>query len=313
MMAKTKDYYEILGVEEGASADAIKKAYRKLARENHPDRNPDNPSAEERFKEIQEANDVLSDPTKRKQYDLSRKNPFGGGFGEAFDTRSGGRYYQNPDGTYVRFETSGGQPGASDPFGGGSGGGFGDLFSRFFGGEATSAGPQRPQPRDAETRLRLSFEQALQGGKTEVALPDGEKIRIEVPKGVRSGFKIRLRGRGAIGADGQRGDLYVTFKVGDHPRFRRKRDDLYVTETVSALEAMLGTTRAIENAYGRRIKLTIPPGTQPGETLRLKGQGVQTDKGAGNLHVQIDVSIPKSLTPEQQAALREAAEKVNLL
>ena len=317
MMAAAKDYYKTLGVDENASADAIKKAYRKLARENHPDRNPDNPSAEERFKEIQEANDVLSDPDKRKQYDLSRKNPFGGGgFGDTFNTRGGGRYYQNPDGTYVRFETPGGQSdpfGGTDPFGDTPGGGFGDLFSRFFGGEATSAGPQRPQPRDAETRLRLSFDQALKGGKTEVALPDGEKIRIDVPEGVRSGFKIRLRGRGAINADGQRGDLYVTFKVSDHPRFRRKRDDLYVTETVNALEAMLGTTRSIENAYGRRIKLTIPPGTQPGETLRLKDQGVKTDQGAGNLHVQIDVSIPKSLTSEQQDTLREAAKQAGLL
>ena len=321
MMAQTKDYYKILGVDESASVDAIKKAYRKLARENHPDRNPDNPSAEERFKEIQEANDVLSDPEKRKQYDLSRKNPFGGGFGETFSTRGGGQYHRNPDGTYVRFETSGERPGGFDPFGGGSGGGaggggFGDLFSRFFSGAGEEPFTAQPRPQasaDVKTRMQISFDQALRGGKTDVTLPNGEKVRIDVPKGVRSGFKIRLRGRGAVSVNGQRGDLYVTFQVGEHPRFRREGDDLYVTETVSALEAMLGTTRSIENAYGRRIKLTIPAGTQPGETLRLKGQGVKTDKGAGNLHVQIDVRIPNNLTAAQQAALREAAEKAGLL
>lgn len=313
MMAQTKDYYKILGVDENASADAIKKAYRKLARENHPDRNPNSPSAEERFKEIQEANDVLSDPEKRKQYDLRRKNPFGG-FGESFGTRNGGRYHRNPDGTYVRFETPEGPGGGFDPFGGGSGGGFGDLFSRFFGGDedAFTAPRQRAQPHSVETRLPLSFDRALRGGKTEVTLPSGEKIRIDVPKGVRSGFKIRLRGRGAVGANGQRGDVYVTFQVGEHPHFRREGDDLYATETVNALEAMLGTSRSIRNAYGRRIKLTIPAGTQPGETLRLKGQGVRTDKGAGDLYVQIDVRIP-NLTPAQQEALREAAEQAGLL
>ena len=320
-MAQVKDYYKILGVDEDASVDAIKKAYRKLARENHPDRNPDNPSAEERFKEIQEANDVLADLEKRKQYDLRRKNPFGGGFGDSYSTRNGSRYYQNPDGTYVRFETSGERPGAdpfggSNPFGGSPGGGFGDLFSRFFGGAEEEPFAERPRPHassDVKTRMRISFDQALRGGKTDVTLPDGEKVRIDVPKGVRPGFKIRLRGRGAVGPNGQRGDLYVTFRVGEHPRFRREGDDLHVTEAVSAFEAMLGTTRSIENAYGRRIKLTIPPGTQPGETLRLKGQGVETPKADGDLYVQIDVRIPQNLTAAQQDALREAAQKAGLL
>ena len=322
-MAQTKDYYEILGVDEGASAEAIKKAYRKLARENHPDRNPDNPAAEERFKAIQEANDVLSDPEKRKRYDLSRKNPFGA-FGDTYSTRNGSRYYQNPDGSYVRFETSGGRPGTQDPFGessnpfggsSGGGGGFGDLFSRFFsgGGDDAFGDQARPQASaDVKTRMRISFDKALRGGKTDVKLPNGETVRIDVPKGVRDGFKIRLRGRGATSPNGQRGDLYVTFRVGEHPRFRREGDDLHVTETVGAFEAMLGTERHIENAYGRRIKLTIPPGTQPGETLRLKGQGVETPKVDGDLYVRIDVQIPKSLTAAQRDLLGEAARKAGL-
>lgn len=312
-MATVKDYYKILGVEETASADAIKKAYRKLARTYHPDRNPDQPEAEERFKEIQEAYDTLSDAKKRKQYDAMRKNPFGGfgGAGGDFSTSSGGRFYRAPDGTYVRFDQG---PGA-DSFGDGGFGGFGDLFRSFFGGEP-AAGP-RPQQaargRDVETSLRLSFDQALKGGKTEVTLPDGERIRLTIPKGVKPGFKIRLRGRGQAGPRGERGDLYVTFDVEPHPRFKRKGNNLHVVEPIGVMEALLGTTRRIETAYGKQIKLTIPKGTQPGEKFRLRGQGVQTDNGAGDLLVEIDVTIPKNLTSRQEQLLREAAEEAGLL
>jgi len=219
-MPKIKDFYKILGIEEGASADEIKKAYRKLALKYHPDRNPDDAKAEERFKEIQEAYEVLSDAKKHKQYDRMRKNPFAGPFGDAFDTRTGGRFYRAPDGTYVRFDTGGngrrGTPGGFGEVFGDEGvlGGIGDIFSKVFGG---AAGPGRPRPQaaprgrrrdlDRKTRVRLSFEEALKGGKTEVPLPDGGKVRINIPKGVHDGFKVRLRGRGAAGTGGQQGDL----------------------------------------------------------------------------------------------------------
>ena len=315
-MPTQKNYYEILGVSEDAGAEAIKKAYRKLARTYHPDKNPDAPDAEERFKEIQEAYSVLSDEKTRKEYDLRRKNPFGA-FG-GFSARNGDHFYQTPDGTYVRFETGGapgGAPGGGD-FDPGGFGGLGDLFGSFFGGEPSGgAGPRTRRTsrgRDVETTMRLSFEDALLGGKTQTVLPDGETVRLTIPKGVKSGFKVRLRERGEPGPTGKRGDLYVTFEVAEHPRFRRTGNDLYVTERVSALDAMLGTTRTITNAYGTQIKLPIPAGTQPGAKLRLKGQGVATEKRTGDLIVEVEVTIPQNLTEAQRAALRRAAEEAGL-
>ncbi len=320
-MPETANYYDVLGVDEEAEAGEIKKAYRRLARQYHPDRNPDDPDAEERFKEIQAAYEVLSDPEQRARYDQQRKNPFGGfgqehGFGEGrggsgFDV-NGGQFYQAPDGTYVRFDRRGSGRGAAGPFGA-QGGGGGDFFSRFFSGERPGAGRQAGAPGDVETRLRIPFEQALRGGKAEVKLPGGERVRLQVPQGVRPGFKVRLRGRGQPGPGGRRGDLYVTFEVAEHPRFRREDDDLHVTEEVGALAAILGTTRPLTGAYGQRLKLTIPPGTQPGERLRLREQGVRTADGAGNLYVEIRVTIPKDLTEEQREALRQAAVRARLL
>jgi curved DNA-binding protein len=323
-MAEVKDYYKVLGVRETATADEIKKAYRKLARQYHPDKNPDKPHAEERFKEIQAAYDVLADAKKRKEYDLRRKNPFGSGFG-GFDTGRGGRYYRAPDGTYVRFDQGGGDGTGGFDFGD-LGGSFSDLFSRFFGG---APGPEpREDPleqarrsraqaaaagRDVETKVSLSFEQALQGGKTDVVLPDGAKVRLTIPKGVAPGFKVRLRGQGQAGPTGARGDLYVTFEVEPHPRFRRDGDDLTTTVSVNAFEALLGTKRSIENAYGQQIKLTIPKGAQPGDRLRLREQGVQTDQGTGDLYVEIEVSVPRNLTPEQLDAVRRVAKEAGLL
>ena len=315
-MAEVKDYYKILGVDEKADADTIKKAYRKLARQYHPDRNPDDPKAEERFKEVQEANDILSDEKKRKEYDHIRKNPFGAFGGRGFQTRGGNQYYQSSDGTYIRFDDMGG-----GDFGDGFGG-IGDFINRMFGGgggpnpSADPFGRQRPpqRGRDVETHVSLSFEQALEGGKTDVLVPDGDRIRITIPKGVRDGYKIRLKERGeASRSGGPRGHLFVTFDVAEHPRFRREGDDLYTTVEINAFEAMLGTEQHLTNAYGRRIKLPIPAGTQPGATLRLRNQGVKTEKGTGNLYVEINVAVPQNLTDEQQAAVREAGEQTGLL
>ena len=306
-MPQLKNYYDILGVNEKAGAEEIKKVYRKLAQKYHPDRNPDKPDAEERFKEVQEAYSVLSDAKKRKQYDRMRKNPFGN-FG-GFTANNGDRVYQRPDGTYVRFSNNEGD--ISDIFGDAVGG-IGDFFSRIFGGEAPNADQARQSP-NTKTTVRLSFDQALRGGKTTIRLPDGKTVRLTIPKGVHDGFKIRLKGRGRPGADGKRGNVYVTFKVEPHPRFRRKDNDLYVTETISAIEAMLGTTRHLTNLFGKRIKVPIHAGTQPGARLRLKGQGVQTDQGAGDLYVEVEVIIPENLTEAQRDALRKAAKKAGLL
>lgn len=295
-----KDFYKILGVEEAADAAAIKKAYRSLARKYHPDKNPDSKDAEQKFKEVQEAYEILSDVDKRKKYDAMRKNPFGTGsgtFGDHFSTKGGSRFYRSPDGSYVRTEFGGE---GEDPFGDV---GLGDIFNRFFGGEqAQERASPRTKPRPSETNVQLTFEQALRGGKLKVKLPDGEQVNLSIPKGVRDGFKIRLKGRGARGGAG-RGDLFVTFKVKESSRFRRVADDLYTGVTITAVEAMLGHSQNIENAYGETVKLTIPAGIQPGEKLRLRGQGVRTDDGKGDLYVEIKVSIPRNLSDEQRRAL----------
>ncbi|MFP4228610.1 MAG: DnaJ C-terminal domain-containing protein [Salinivenus sp.] len=317
------DLYDILGVDEDASKKEIKKAYRDLARKHHPDRNPDDPNAEEQFKRVQKAYAILSDEEKRQQYDAQRR--FGGGYGGPNGGGRGSWSRRTSGGPEIHFE----QGGFDEAFGGG---GLGDIFESFFGGRSRGAGPftephsrgqqsRGPQQsrrqsgggQDVETKLRLSFEEALQGGRKRVDLPSGESIRLNIPRGVRNGYKIRLKERGRPGPTGQRGDLYVTFEVGDHPRFRRKGDDIHLTETIGAFEALLGTDRRIPTPYGQRIKLSIPPGTQPGEKLRLKGQGVKTEDGQGDLYVKIDVDIPSNLTDAQRETLRSAAEKAGLL
>jgi molecular chaperone DnaJ/curved DNA-binding protein len=327
-MPQTKDLYDILGVDEDASKEEIKKAYRTLARKHHPDRNPDDPNAEETFKEIQKAYSILSDEEKRQQYDAQRRFG-GGGFGGPNGARGFGGQ-QGAGGPEIRFE----QGNFDDVFGGR--GGLGDIFESFFGGRGGATqgrdpfrqqrsqqrgrdprGQQRrarqPSGQDIETKLRLSFEEALHGGRREVELPTGESIRLNIPQGVRNGYKIRLKGRGQAGPTGQRGDLYVTFEVGDHPRFRRTGDDIHLTESIDVFEALLGTEHRIPTPYGQRIKLSIPAGTQPGEKLRLRGQGVKTDDGQGDLYVEIDVDIPTDLTDAQRETLREAADEAGLL
>jgi molecular chaperone DnaJ/curved DNA-binding protein len=317
-MPQTKDLYDVLGVDEDASKDEIKKAYRELARKHHPDRNPDDPNAEETFKKIQKAYSILSDEEKRQQYDAKRRFGGGRGFGGGGGGVGGG-------GGGVRFE----QGNFDDVFGGG--GGFGDIFESFFGGRGGATRGQDPFSqqrgqrrgqrrqrqaqggRDIETTLRLSFEEALEGGRKPVELPTGESIRLKIPQGVRDGTKIRLRGRGQAGPTGERGNLYVTFEVGDHPRFDRKGDDIHLTEPVSVFEALFGTERRIPTPYGQRIKVTIPEGTQPGEKLRLRGQGVKTEDGQGDLYVEVDVDIPTDLSKNQRRTLRNAAEKTGLL
>jgi curved DNA-binding protein len=304
-MPKAKDYYRILGVAESATTDEIKKAYRKLARTYHPDRNPDKPAAEERFKEIQEAHSVLGNEDRRKEYDRARKNPFAGHEG-SFRRGNGGFNRRDPDSPYVHFE-------GGNPFGGFGPAGeepnvFGDFFGRIFGGEGP---PQPGQSRvmDVEAEVHLSFREALEGGRTAVSLPDGGQVRLAIPKGVRDGFKIKIRERGRS-AGGRRGDLYVTFRVEQHPRFRREADDLYTTVEIDAFQAMTGASLDIENAYGRKVRVNVSAGTQPGDRMRLRGQGVESAKGTGDLYVELAVSIPRNLSPEQREQLEQIGKEI---
>ncbi len=312
------DYYKTLGVTEKTEPDAIKKAYRKLARELHPDRNPDDPSAEERFKEVQSAYETLSDPKKRRQYDRMRKfgGPGGPG-GSPFSTRTGGQYYQNPDGTYVRMD-----PGGFDV-----GGGFGDIFERFFGGAAQGGGPGGPQagspggsrsgpqqrdPRrkentayDRKRTVRISFSRMLKGGKLSFSL-DGEKVSIPFPKGVKDGHKIRIREKGRPKPDGSVGNLYVTIRVEDHERFYREELSIHTGLEVSVFDALLGSALHIKTPHGKQLKLTVPEGSQPGDKLRIRGHGVETESKKGDLIVHLDIRIPESLSKEQKELIQQA-------
>jgi curved DNA-binding protein len=299
-MPALKDYYKVLGVGESTSPGDIKKAYRKLARKYHPDHNPSDTGAEERFKEVQEAYETLSDRTKRAKYDRARKHPFGASFGEAFSTGSGGRYYRSPDGTYVRMERGGGpreQPPQAN---------IGDLFGRLFGGDGEQSRGRRVDP---ETEITLTFQEALEGGKVELTLPDQTKIRVPFARGVPDGHRIRLKSRKTdLGRE-----LFVRFRVTPHPDFRREGDDLLGKVQVNAFEALLGSTKSITTPYGRKLVLTIPKGSQPGERLRLREQGVQTDSGTGDLLVEIGVTVPTGLTRFEEEEIRKAAEKAGLL
>lgn len=278
-MSEVTDYYQLLDVPEGASAAAIKRAYRARARDSHPDRHPGDPEAEERFKLLQRAYHVLSDASRRQAYDMARRLSFG------------------DDSAWTA------------PRSFADGRGFDPLSSLFFGDQPPTSG----RGADAEAQVRLTFDQALRGGATDVRLGNGESVRLTIPKGVRSGLKVRVKGRGQQGRNGHRGDLYVTFRVEPSDRYRREGENLHVVETISAIEAIVGTTRSITSAYGQTIKAYIPPGTQPGERLRLRGQGVETVARRGDLFVEVQVTVPRSLTDDQREALAEAARQIGLL
>lgn len=324
-MPALPDHYETLGVADDASAKEIKKAYRRLAQQYHPDRNAGDAAAEERFKEVQAAYAVVGDETKRKAYDRARRDPYGGRYeGTPFDGfggpgEAGGRFYRTPDGTYVRVDTTGAGPGLDeDAFTFGGSGGLGSIFDQFFGGASGGVGGasgerQYRGGRDVESTVRLTFEEALEGGRRELRTPSGETVRITVPKGVRDGFKIKLGGRGEPppGGRGAPGDLFVTFRVTPHGRFAREGDDLVTTTTVSAVEAMLGTTREVRTPDGKTVRLRVKPGTQPGTRLRAGGQGVETTSGRGDLYVVVEVDVP-TLSAAAAEGLRAWAEAEGL-
>ena len=322
-MPAVTDYYAVLGVEPDASQKEVKSAYRAKARELHPDKNPDKPEAEEQFKAVQQAYDAVGDPKKRVAYDRARQNPtgrggpFGGFSGQTGAPPGGGRFYRTPDGTYVRVDATGAGPAPEGDFTF-AGDGIGDLFERYFGGTAGApGGPGGPGGyggaaprggRDVEASVRLSFEEALAGGPHELTVPTtGETVRVTVPQGARNGFKVKLARRGEAGPRGDRGDLFLTCAVTPDARFRRDGDDLVLPQTITAIEALLGTTLSVPTAYGQTVRVTVRPGTEPGSKLRVRGQGVRTAAGAGDLTVEIAVTVP-ALPDEAREALRAWAE-----
>lgn len=300
-----KDYYQTLGVGKDASQDEIKKAYRKLARKFHPDVNPDDPNAEEKFKEINEAYQVLSDEDKRKKYDRFgsqwKQYQRTGGRPEDFDWSqwAGGGQYRTV--SQEEFEQM---------FGGGLGG-FSDFFETLFGGMGGARGTRRTtrrpgtqtaaRGRDIEHPVQISLEEAFHGTTRLLTYEDGRRIEASIPPGVKSGSKVRLSGQGGEGARGA-GDLYLKVKVQPHPKFKRDGDDLRVDQPVDFFTALLGGEVKVAT-IDKEVQLTVPPESDSGKTFRLKGLGMPklgNPKKRGDLFVTLQIQVPKNLTVEQK-------------
>jgi molecular chaperone DnaJ len=318
MATQTKNYYDTLGVKKSASAEDIRKAFRKLARKYHPDVNPGDKSAEEKFKQISEANEVLSDPKKRKIYDqvgfysdnidpaaaeaYSRSGGQGGpGFGAGGfggypgGFPGGGREVHFDFGDYDFNQA----PGAE-----GRTGSFRDIFSGIFGGGFGQREPQGPMPgTDVEYQVNVPFWQAIRGGTMKLNIqrpgPSGmhtEPLEFRIKPGTRDGQRIRLQGRGNPGQKGgHAGDLYLIVKIEPHPVFRREGDDIYVTVPVMPWEAALGAKVEVPTIDGR-AQLRIPQGTQSGQKLRMREKGVKSatrDGAVGDQIVEIKIVVPQ--------------------
>ena len=289
-----KDYYKILGVDKKASQDEIKKAYRKLAVKYHPDKNKDNKAAEEQFKLVNEANDVLSDPEKRKKYDQLGENwrqyeNMGSGFGG----RSRGGAARGP------FTYDGGY---SDFFGGGSSG-FSDFFEQFFGAGASgmrSGGSGNFKGQDYQTEAEITLEEAYHGTHRLIEV-ENEKLRITTKPGAYDDQLLRIKGKGGrVGRS--RGDLFVRIHVASHPHYTRKGDDLHAVHKIDLFTAVLGGSTIVETMSGQ-VKVKIPSGTQTGKIIRLKGKGMPVygePNIFGDLYVQLQVHIPETLTDRQR-------------
>lgn len=311
-----KDYYKILGVEKTSDQETIKKAYRKKALHLHPDRNQDNPKAEEQFKELSEAYAVLSDPEKRKQYDM-----FGSqGFNQRYKAED---IYQGSDindilrdmgfgadlfsrifggGQKVQFKSG---PSARTTSGFGAGQGAGGFDFSFFGDQGTGKGA------DLSYELPVTLEEAYSGVSKVIAYrhADGhmERVSVKVPPGVDTNTKLRLAGKGEKGTQGSDGDLIIKIKVQDHKLYARHKDDLEMDYKVSFSQAALGSQIEVPTLAGKTLAVKLAPGSPNGSRLRLKNQGMPKfrGKGTGDLFVRVLVDVPTKLTDKQKELLEE--------
>ena len=319
-MAAARDYYKILGVSKNASKEDIKKAYRSLARKYHPDLNPDDKMAEEKFKELQEAHEVLSDEEKRKTYDMFGSAEFRPG-GQTTWRRAGdpgGSSYQY---TYSSKDFPGfedifkdifgfrGDPRARRGAGRGAGGTFRDIF--------TYASREKPtKGKDLEYQIEIDFNTAIKGGVRDISISRQrlnnvitEKLSVKIPPGVATGSKIRVQGKGESGGRGDKGDLYLRIKVKPHPMFKRKQDDIYLELPITYYEAALGKQVDVPTIDGT-AKVSIPSGVQNGTKLRLKGKGVQNvkTKVRGNQYVEIKIVMPDNIKESDKEIFEKLAE-----
>lgn len=298
-----KDFYAILGVSKDASDADIKKSYRKMARKYHPDTNPGDSAAEQKFKDITEANSVLSDPEEREQYDAIRAMGSGARFsaGGAGGSAGGGAGFDDVFGNL--FNSGGARRGGGFPGGGQVPPEFADLFGGGgFGGFQQA--PQKGADRTASTTI--SFAGSIRGTTIGLREPDGEVIDVRIPAGIRDGQSVRVRGKGQRGPAGN-GDLMVKVAVKPHPFFIREENNIRIHLPVSFAEAALGATVEVPTLTGESVKMKVPAGTSSGRTLRLKGRGVKTAKATGDLLATIDVVVPQKLNAEAQEAVQAFA------
>ncbi len=309
-----KDFYKVLGVSKDASEAELKKTYRKLARQFHPDSNPGDAAAENRFKEISEAYSVLSDKEQRAEYDQVRAMGSGARFtaggpgqGGGFEDVFGGMFgQQGGGGQRVRFGQggAGGGSGFEDILGGmfGGGGGFGQPSGGFRG----FGGPTKG--RDVTASTTLDFATAIAGDTVKLSQGNGRPVNVRIPAGVADGQKIRLRGRGEPSPDGgESGDLVVQVSVRKHPVFEREGLNLRVDVPVTFTEAALGATIEVPTLGGSPVRLKVAPGTPSGRVLRVKGRGVTTKNGTGDLLATVQVAVPSHLSDKQREAVEALA------
>jgi curved DNA-binding protein len=284
------DYYKILGVDKGASDEDIKKAYRKLARKLHPDLNPNDKAAHHKFKQVNEANEVLSDPAKRKKYDQYGK-----------DWQHADQFEQQRQSNRQQSYYSGGEH-----FSGDDDSDFSSFFESMFG----SGGRQRQtkfRGQDYNAELKLQLIQAMETHQQTLTV-NGKNVRITIPAGVENGQVIKLKGYGAPGVNGgPSGDLFITFSIIPHPHFKRSGNDLFTTTNIDLYTALLGGETTIDTLKGK-VKLKVNPETQPGTKIRLKGKGFPVYKKegeAGDLYVTYEVKLPTNLTEKQKELFTE--------
>lgn len=302
-----KDYYQILGVAKSASGKELKQAYRKLARKYHPDVNPNNKGAQEKFKEINEAYEVLSDSDKRRKYDT-----LGANWQQYEQYQRAGEQGPFQWGGQYRTVT---QEDLDSIFGGlgGEAGGFSDFFRTFFGGGFDGGTRAQARPRrgqDIEQAIEIPLEDAYRGA-TRVVQKEGRRLEIKIPAGVKTGSKIRYAGEGMPGANSAaHGDLYLRIQVAPHPIFERQGDDLQCELPVSLYTALLGGEVQVPTLKGKVI-MKIPPETQPGKKFRLAGQGMpklNQENSSGDLYAQVRVVLPENLTDQERELIRNLAE-----
>lgn len=299
-----KDYYSILGVSKQAKEDEIKKAFRKLAVKYHPDKNPGNKESEEKFKELNEAYEVLSDPEKRKKYDV-----YGANWNQFNGQQQGQHQYQGggAGGGSYQYE---GDPGEFF----GKGGDFSDIFGEFFGGSSGRGGSRRStrkhKGQDYQSEVTITLEEAFEG-TTRLFNINEQKIRITLKPGVYDGLTIKLAGKGAAGINGgEAGDLFITIRVSQHATYRRDGDDLRRTLLVDLFTAVLGGEKEVGTLAGQ-LKIKIPAGTQNGKLLRIRGKGMPVyskPEQHGDLLIEIQVEVPEKLTDRQRELFRQLQE-----